>query len=138
MDSTTKINDSNNQPKKPNLFRRIFGGEFFLNPEMRPWYVYISMIFVLVILLLISEQRAISKQKEIDRLEIQYREAISRLKANNRFIPYEENQMLIRKMQERGYVLDEEHTYTIAIRNTDTTSRYHFFKRIKKHDRRKK
>jgi len=138
MDTTTRSTDRENQTKRPSLFRRIFGGEFLLSKEMRPWYFYFAMIFLFAIALIVSQQRAISKEEKIDKLDSQYKETISHLKANNQFIPYEENQMLIQKMQERGYVLDEEHTFTIAVHNTDTTAKHHFFNFKGKHGKGKK
>ena len=65
--------------------------------------------------LVINEQAANEKRQEIGKLENEYKAELSRLKANNQFIPYEENQILIQKMKERGYVQDEEHNFTIHI-----------------------
>ncbi|MBQ3851187.1 MAG: hypothetical protein II751_03655, partial [Bacteroidales bacterium] len=44
------------------------------------------------------------------------------------------NQLLIQKMKERGYVLDEEHNYTIHIPRPEKEKRgfFHFLKRKNK------
>jgi len=115
MDSTTKRTDNKAKKEKTPLLRRVFGGEFLLSQQMRPWYPYIAFVLVLAAILVLSEQRINEKKQEINRLENEYKAELSKLKANNQFIPYEENQILIQKMKERGYVLDEEHNYTIHI-----------------------
>jgi len=115
MDSTTKRNDNKAKKERTPLLRRVFGGEFLLSQQMRPWYPYIAFVLVLAAILVLSEQRINEKKQEINQLENEYKAELSKLKANNQFIPYEENQILIQKMKERGYVLDEEHNYTIHI-----------------------
>ena len=114
MDSTTKRNDNKNRERKPWL-RKVFGGEFLLSEQMRPWYPYIVFVLLLAAILVLNEQLVNEKKAEISRLENEYKSDLSRLKANNQFIPYEENQILIQKMKDRGYVLDEEHNYTIHV-----------------------
>lgn len=114
MDSTTKRNDNKNRERKPWL-RKVFGGEFLLSEQMRPWYPYIVFVLLLAAILVLNEQLVNEKKAEISRLENEYKSELSRLKANNQFIPYEENQILIQKMKDRGYVLDEEHNYTIHV-----------------------
>ncbi|MBO7586248.1 MAG: hypothetical protein J6T13_03595 [Bacteroidales bacterium] len=114
MDSTTKRNDNRKREHKPWL-RKVFGGEFLLSEQMRPWYPYIAFVLLLAAILVLNEQLVNEKKAEINRLENEYKSELSRLKANNQFIPYEENQILIQKMKDRGYVLDEEHNYTIHV-----------------------
>ena len=113
------------------MLRRVFGGEFLLSQQMRPWYPYIVFVLVLVAILVLSEQRINEKKQEINQLENEYKSELSQLKANNQFIPYEENQMLIQKMKDRGYVLDEEHNYTIHIPRPVKEKR-RFFQFLKK------
>ena len=131
MDSTTKHTGNKEQKEKTPLLRRVFGGEFLLSQQMRPWYPYIVFVLVLVAILVLSEQRINEKKQEINRLENEYKSELSRLKANNQFIPYEENQILIQKMKDRGYVLDEEHNYTIHIPRPVKEKR-RFFQFLKK------
>ena len=134
MDSTTKRTDNKERKEKTPLLRRVFGGEFLLSQQMRPWYPYIAFVLLLAAILVLSEQRINEKKQEITQLENEYKAELSKLKANNQFIPYEENQMLIQKMKERGYVLDEEHNYTIHIPRPEKEKRgfFHFLKRKKK------
>lgn len=131
MDSTTKHTGNKEQKEKTPLLRRVFGGEFLLSQQMRPWYPYIVFVLVLVAILVLSEQRINEKKQEINRLENEYKSELSQLKANNQFIPYEENQILIQKMKDRGYVLDEEHNYTIHIPRPVKEKR-RFFQFLKK------
>ena len=85
------------------------------------------MLVLLVGVLVISEQRINDKKEEISRLENEYKSELSRLKANNQFIPYEENQMLIQKMKDRGYVLNEEHNYTVTVKEPVEEKRHILF-----------
>lgn len=98
------------------MLKDVFGGEFLLSRQMRRWYPYIAFLLLLMAMLVVSEQRIQEKKKKITKLENQYKAELSRLKANNQFIPYEENQILIKKMQDRGYVLNEEQNYTIRVK----------------------
>jgi len=137
MKSTTH---SEEQPKKEkrgfsNVLKDVFGGEFLLSRQMRRWYPYIAFVLLLMAIMVISEQRITEKKREISRLENQYKAELSRLKANNQFIPYEENQILIQKMQDRGYVLNEEQNYTIRVKS-ETPKRRGIFKKRKSDERR--
>ncbi len=80
---------------------------------MRPWYLYIFFLVVLITLMVISEQRISIKQKRIIELENTYKAEISKLKANNQFIPYEKNKILIQRMQEKGFITDEKQIFTV-------------------------
>lgn len=134
MKSTTNIQNKDNK-KNSNISSRIrsfLGAEFLLKKEMRPWYFYFSFVILLTTCLVISEQRINAKKEKIHELENTYKLEISKLKANNQFIPYEENQILIQKMKDRGYVLDEEHNYTITIHEEQVDKRHHLFKRKNK------
>lgn len=113
---TTSKNNNRNKPEKTkfgNFFSNIFGGEILVNKKMRPWYFYFFFVLILVTALVISEQRIRAKEKEIIQLENTYKEEISRLKANNQFIPYEKNKILIQKMQEKGFITDEKQSFTV-------------------------
>ena len=113
---TTSKNNTRNKPEKTrfgNFFSNIFGGEILVNKKMRPWYFYFFFVLILVTALVISEQRIRAKEKEIIQLENTYKEEISKLKANNQFIPYEKNKILIQKMQEKGFITDEKQSFTV-------------------------
>lgn len=105
------------------MLKDVFGGEFLLSRQMRRWYPYVAFVLVLMAVMVVSEQRITEKKKKITKLENQYKAELSRLKANNQFIPYEENQILIQKMQDRGYVLNEERNYTIRVKREATKKR---------------
>lgn len=107
----------------------FFGGEFLLSRQMRRWYPYLAFVLALMAVMIISEQRIQDKQRKIKKLENEYKAELSKLKANNQFIPYEENQLLIRKMQERGYVLNEEQNYTIRVKREAPEKKHRLFKR---------
>lgn len=132
MKSTTHSEEPVRKEKRGlfNVLKDVFGGEFLLSRQMLRWYPYIALVFVLMAVMIISEQRIQDKKRKITRLENQYKAELSRLKANNQFIPYEENQILIQKMQERGYVLNEEQNYTIRVKR-ETPKRRGIFKKNK-------
>ena len=118
MDSTSQV--AQKKKAKPessfrHFLKNVLGAEFLLAPEMRPWYAYILFVFVLMGITIVSEQSIVKKKAQIEQLENQYKAELSKLKTNNQFIPYEENQILIETMQSRGYILDEKHNYTVPI-----------------------
>lgn len=136
MDSTSKRKENKDKKDKKSFFGRLFGADFLLSEQMRPWYPYIVFVLVLMAVLVISEQRINDKNQEINRLENEYKAELSKLKANNQFIPYEENQILIQKMMDRGYVLNEEHNYTITVKKPVEGKRHIlFFWKNKKKDK---
>ena len=95
--------------------KSVFGGEFLLSRQMRPWYLYILFVLALVTALVVSEQSISNKKKKVARLESSYRQEVSKLKANNQYIPYEENKILIQKLLDRGYVFDNNQNFTIRM-----------------------
>ncbi len=106
-----------------------------LKKEMRPWYWYTLFVLILIAILVLSEQQISEKKERITKLENEYKAELVRLKANNQFIPYEENQILIKKMQERGYLLDEKQNYTIMVKKPKEEKRHIlFFWKNKKKD----
>lgn len=118
MRSTTHSEENPGRKRRgwSKVLKDVFGGEFLLSRQMRRWYPYVAFVLVLMAVMVVSEQRITEKKKKITKLENQYKAELSRLKANNQFIPYEENQILIQKMQDRGYVLNEERNYTIRVK----------------------
>ncbi len=127
-------NPKNERTRFGEFFSNIFGGEILVKKKMRPWYVYFFFLAVLVTLLVISEQRIHVKQKKIVELENVYKAEISKLKANNQFIPYEKNKILIQKMQERGYITDEKHTFTVKETPKPLEKRRWFKRKERKHE----
>lgn len=118
MDSTSEV--SRRKKEKPKsrfrlFFENVLGGEFLLSPKMLPWYPYILFVILLMGVSVVSEQRILDKKEKITQLENEYKAELSKLKTNNQFIPYEENQILIETMKSRGYVLDEKHNYTVVV-----------------------
>lgn len=133
MKSTSQNSEEKQQGKRgiSDVLKDVFGGEFLLSRQMRPWYCYVAVLLLLTMLTIVSEQSIQEKKQKITRLENEYKSELSHLKANNQFIPYEENQILIRKMQEKGYVLDEEHNYTIRVKREAPEKRRLFSKKRK-------
>lgn len=114
MKSTSNRNNNNQkQSRFARLFSQIFGGEFLIRKSMRPWLVYGFFVLLLVSALVVSEQQIRVKQKKITELENEYKSEITKLKANNQFIPYEKNKILIGKMEERGFITDEKQIFTV-------------------------
>lgn len=129
---------SDNSPEKKRRetpigsgFLRFLSGEFLIGENMRPVYVYFTFVMILVASLIVSDQLARDKVLKIQRLENEYKQEIARLKANNQFIPYEENKILIETMKERGYLFDDRNVFSITNeRPEEPQSRFfNFFKR---------
>lgn len=134
---TTSKNNSTQQPERTRFgefFSNIFGGEILVKKKMRPWYFYVFFLLVLVTVLVISEQRIHVKEKKIIELENTYKAEISMLKANNQFIPYEKNKILIQKMQERGYITDEKQCFTVKTTPKPVEKRRWFKRKERKHE----
>jgi hypothetical protein len=134
---TASKNNNEQRPKGSrfgNFFSNIFGGEILANKKMRPWYFYFLFLFVLVVALVISEQQIRAKEKEINQLENTYKLEISKLKANNQFIPYEKNKILIQRMQEKGYITDEKQCYTVKETPKPVEKRRWFTRKERKHE----
>lgn len=134
---TTSKNNNRQKPEKTrfgNFFSNIFGGEILINKKMRPWYFYFFFVLILVTALVISEQRIRAKEKKIIELENTYKEEISKLKANNQFIPYEKNKILIQKMQEKGFITDEKQSFTVKETPKPVQKRRWFNRKERKHE----
>ena len=137
METTSKNNNSKQHPEKTRFgefFTNIFGGEILVKKKMRPWYLYVFFLLVLVTALVISEQRIHIKEKKIIELENTYKAEISRLKANNQFIPYEKNKILIQKMQDKGYITDEKQSFTVKATPKPVEKRRWFKRKERKHE----
>lgn len=136
MDTTTNIEnpESRNSKRVLSTLKNVFGGEFLLSRQMRPWYLYILFVLVLVTSLVVSEQSISNKKKKVARLESVYRQEVSKLKANNQYIPYEENKVLIQKLLDRGFVFDNNHNFTIRMKKPADTRKRHLFKKKEKKD----
>lgn len=136
METTSKINRENQAEKSrfSRFFSNIFGGEILANRKMRPWYFYFFFVLVLTAALVVSEQQIRAKEKMIDELENTYKMEISRLKANNQFIPYEKNKILIQKMQEKGYITDEKQCFTVKETPKPVEKRRWFKRKERKHE----
>ena len=136
METTSRNSNTRQQEKSRfrSFFSNIFGGEILVNKKMRPWYFYFCFVLVLVVALVVSEQQIRAKQREIEALENTYKLEISRLKANNQFIPYEKNKILIQKMQEKGYVTDEKQCYTVKVAPKPVEKRRWFKRKERKHE----
>lgn len=134
---TTSKNNSTQQSERTRFgefFSNIFGGEILVKKKIRPWYFYVFFLLVLVTILVVSEQRIHIKEKKIVELENMYKAEISRLKANNQFIPYEKNKILIQKMQEKGYVTDEKQCFTVKATPKPVEKRRWFKRKERKHE----
>ena len=134
---TTSKNISEQQPERTkfrDFFSNIFGGEILVNKKTRPWYFYAVFLLALVSVLVVSEQKIHVKEKKIIELENTYKAEISRLKANNQFIPYEKNKILIQKMQEKGYITDEKQNFTVTATPKPVEKRRWFQRKERKHE----
>ena len=136
METTSKYTPEQ-QPERTrfrDFFSNIFGGEILVNKKTRPWYCYAVFLLVLGSILVVSEQKIHVKEKKIIELENTYKTEISRLKANNQFIPYEKNKILIQKMQEKGYITDEKQNFTVTVTPKPVEKRRWFQRKERKHE----
>lgn len=136
METTSKNRVEQKQEKSrfAQFFSNIFGGEILVKEKMRPWYFYFFFVLILVSALVLSEQRIQGKKKKIIELENTYKAEISKLKANNQFIPYEKNKILIQRMQEKGYITNEKQCFTVKETPKPVEKRRWFKRKEKKHE----
>ena len=134
---TTSKNTQEQQPERTkfrDFFSNIFGGEILVNKKTRPWYCYAVFLLVLGSVLVVSEQKIHVKEKKIIELENTYKAEISKLKANNQSIPYEKNNILIQKMQEKGFITDEKQNFTVTATPKPVEKRHWFQRKERKHE----
>ena len=112
----SKKKQSTDAPKR-SWFWNILGGEFLISPNLRKWYPYFILIFFMIGCIVVSERSIRQKKRIIHKKEIEYKEAITQLKNNNKFIPYEYNQELIEMMEEQGFRKDDQVIYKIIVEN---------------------
>ena len=138
MRSTTHNEENPSQERRgwSKVLKDVFGGEFLLSRQMRRWYPYVAFVLVLMAVMVVSEQRIQEKKKKIAKLENQYKAELSRLKANNQFIPYEESKALIETLKSRGFDFDESSDYTVTI-TTPKEEKFAWLKKIFKRDKKK-
>ena len=74
------------------------------------------MVICLITAIIINEQQITKKQNKIKKYENEYKEALSKLKKNNQFIPYQESQELLKMIEERGFVKNDKNRYKIVVK----------------------
>lgn len=132
--SKNKVDQNKEKTKFSQFFSNIFGGEILVKEKMRPWYFYFFFVLILVSTLVLSEQQIQGKRKKISELENTYKAEISKLKANNQFIPYEKNKILIQRMQEKGYITNEKQCFTVKETPKPVEKRRWFQRKERKHE----
>lgn len=132
--SKNKVDQNKEKTKFSQFFSNIFGGEILVKEKMRPWYFYFFFVLILVSTLVLSEQQIQGKRKKISELENTYKAEISKLKANNQFIPYEKNKILIQRMQEKGYITNEKQCFTVKETPKPVEKRRLFQRKERKHE----
>ncbi|MBP5709953.1 MAG: hypothetical protein J6W84_03145 [Bacteroidales bacterium] len=105
------------QKTKPKIrLSHIFDGEVFMSEYVKRLYPYIFMVICLITAIIINEQQITKKQNKIKKYENEYKEALSKLKKNNQFIPYQESQELLKIIEERGFVKNDKNRYKIVVK----------------------
>ena len=116
----TTSNQKNQTPKNKgkSIWKQLLSGDFLFSKETIRWYPYIAFVFLLMILTVLNEHNMNSKRQRIKQLETEYKQTISKLKHNNQYILYEENQQLIQMLKNNGFEKNEKHLYRIIVNNT--------------------
>ena len=116
----TTSNQENQTPKNKgkSIWKQLLSGDFLFSKETIRWYPYIAFVFLLMILTVLNEHNMNSKRQRIKQLETEYKQTISKLKHNNQYILYEENQQLIQMLKNNGFEKNEKHLYRIIVNNT--------------------
>ena len=114
---TTNPKEPTEKKQKKSRFWKIFTGEFMVDKDFRSAYPYIGFLVILFMLSILTQQCGERKEALIRKKQLEYKDEISRLKQNNNFIPYEQNQELIKMMEERGFVKNDRHLYKIEVKS---------------------
>ena len=101
--------------KKKSRFRDFITGEIMVDKDVKSTYPFIGFVVLLFVLSILTQQCGERKVALIRKKQTEYKEGLSRLKQNNNFIPYEQNQELIKMMEERGFVKNDRHLYKVEV-----------------------
>ena len=112
---TTNPTEPTKKKTKKSVFKKIITGEFMVDKDFRTIYPYAGFVVLLFVLSILTQQCGERKEALIRKKQIEYKEGLSRLKQNNNFIPYEQNQELIKMMEERGFVKNDRHLYKVEV-----------------------
>lgn len=102
--------------KGKSSFWEFLGGDFLLHPLVVRWYPYIILLFFLAAITVFNEKSVIRKTKKLDKLDREYKTTLSELKQNNEYIPYDEEQELIKILSSEGFVKDYKSVYKVPVK----------------------
>lgn len=108
-------NNNEKKTKKNSWFKKIFTGEILTGEESKPIFLYGLFIVFLFVIIILMQQSVDKKEALIRKKQTEYKNAITRLKQNNNFIPYEQNQELIKKLEEQGFSKQDRHMFKIEV-----------------------
>lgn len=109
-------NSGNSHAKSDFSFGKLMGGEFLLSKKVIKWYPYFLLLFLMMVLIVANERSVANKQDKISDLSVEYKDAITKLKKNNQFIPYDQNQLLLEKLKNQGFNKYPKQTYKIIVK----------------------
>jgi hypothetical protein len=100
-----------------NKFTKFLSGDFLQHPKLQKWYPYLLLLILLAAISIVNEKSITRKQKLIQKKEYEYKMALSQLKKNNHYLPYQQKKMIREKAQKRGFIENQENIYKIVVRN---------------------
>ena len=118
---TKHKNITNKQEKeKKSSFWEFMGGEFLVKKSVMRWYPYIVLLFILAAISVFNEKSVNKKVKEINKLDMERKAALSELRISNQYISYDTNQKITEILQEQGYVKNDKSIYKIIIKTNNS------------------
>lgn len=115
MITTSKQESSQPKAKGESFWKQLLSGDFLFAKGTIRWYPYMAFVFILLVLIVMNEHSMDAKRQKIKDLETEYKQTISVLKHNNKYILYDENQKLIQMLNDRGFEKNDKHIYKILI-----------------------
>ncbi|MDR1758629.1 MAG: winged helix-turn-helix domain-containing protein [Bacteroidales bacterium] len=106
---------SNSKPKRS--VWDFLGGNFLLSSAMRHVYFYLFFLGLLGGVMIFNEKRIAKKEKEIKQLHTQYKQIISELSKYNQNLEYDSVQKLVKMLEDKGFVKDDNQVYKIQVTN---------------------
>ena len=94
-------------------FFKFLSGDFLQHPRLQKWYPYLLLLISLAIISIVNEKVVNQKNKLIQKKQYEYKIALSQLKENNYYLPYNQKKEIRIKATKRGFIENHKNIYKI-------------------------
>ncbi|MCL2289375.1 MAG: FtsL-like putative cell division protein [Bacteroidetes bacterium] len=96
-------------------FFQFMSGDFLRHPKLQKWYPYLLLLIVLAAISIANEKMINRKNKLIQKKQYEYKVALSQLKENNHYLPYNQKKEIRNKATKRGFIENHKNIYKIPV-----------------------